>query len=105
MSRRRIILAARPVGVPRASDFRLEETTKPETESVQIVVKAKILSVAPSIRGRMNDTAPYADPVQLGDFMTGEFAGRVIQSRNHKVPEEPYVSGQFEWQGFAVQCN
>lgn len=102
MANRRIVLAARPEGFPRASDFRLEEVPVPEAGDGEFVVQAEFLSVDPYMRGRMNDRASYADPVQLGDVMVGESVGRVVQSRHEKFQEGQYVSGMFGWQEYGV---
>ena len=102
MNNRRILLAKRPVGLPKITDFQLEETAAPEAREGQFVVRAEFLSVDPYMRGRMNDRASYADPVQLGDVMVGETVGRVIQTRHGRFAEGEYVSGRFGWQEFAV---
>lgn len=102
MNNRRIVLAKRPVGVPKITDFRLEESAVPEAREGQFVVRAEFLSVDPYMRGRMNDVASYADPVQLGDVMVGETVGKVIQTRHGRFAEGQYVSGRFGWQEFAV---
>ena len=105
MNNRRIVLAGRPVGVPKTTDFRLEEEAVPEAGPEQFVVQAEFLSVDPYMRGRMNDVASYADPVQLGDVMIGEFVGQVVQSRHDSFPEGQYVSGPFGWQEYAVSSG
>jgi NADPH-dependent curcumin reductase CurA len=102
MKNHRIVLASRPAGAPKTTDFRLEETAAPEPGQGQLLVKAEFLSVDPYMRGRMNDTASYADPVQLDDVMVGESVGRIVQSRHDKYQEGQYVSGQFGWQEFAI---
>lgn len=102
MSNRRIVLAARPEGSPQESDFRLEESAVPEPADGQFVIKAEYLSVDPYMRGRMNDRASYADPVQIGEVMVGESVGRIVQSRHDKFQEGQYVSGMFGWQDYGV---
>lgn len=102
MTNRQVVLAARPEGFPRESDFRLEEVPVPEPGEGEFVVQAEFLSVDPYMRGRMNDRASYADPVQLGDVMVGESVGRIVQSRHEKFQEGQYVSGMFGWQEYGV---
>ncbi len=102
MTNRQILLAARPKGFPQDSDFQLVENPVPEPGDGQFLVQAEVLSVDPYMRGRMNDMASYAQPVQIGEVMVGESVGRVIQSRNAKFPEGTYVSGMFGWQEFAI---
>jgi len=103
MKNRGIVLAARPEGVPKPTDFRLEETVIPEAGEGEFVVKAEFLSVDPYMRGRMNDgAASYADPVALGGVMVGESVGRIIQSRHDGFQEGQYVSGMFGWQEYGL---
>ena len=103
MKNRGIVLAARPEGVPKSTDFCMEETGIPEPGEGEFVVKAEFLSVDPYMRGRMNDgAASYADPVALGGVMVGESVGRIVQSRHDGFQEGQYVSGMFGWQEYGL---
>jgi len=99
---KQILLAARPVGFPKLSDFRLQESPLPQPSDGEILVGVRWLSVDPYMRGRMNEARSYADPVNLGEVMVGGAAGRVLQSRNAKFAEGDYVMGMFGWQEYAV---
>ena len=79
---RQIVLAARPHGRPKLSDFRLEETPVPTPSSGQILLGVQYLSLDPYIRGRMDDRKSYARSLELGEVMVGESVARVIES-NH----------------------
>jgi len=50
----RIVLAARPVGEPKASDFRLEEAPVPTPGPDQVLLRTIWLSLDPYMRGRMS---------------------------------------------------
>ena len=50
---RQIVLAARPVGLPKPSDFRLVETPMPEPGAGELLVRALYLTLDPYMRGRM----------------------------------------------------
>ncbi len=52
---REIRLAARPQGLPRASDFELAETSVPEPADGEALIRNAFISVDPYMRGRMND--------------------------------------------------
>ena len=67
---RQIVLAARPQGKPRLTDFRLEETEIPKPASGQLLLAVQYLSLDPYMRGRMDDRKSYAKPLQLGDVRT-----------------------------------
>jgi len=65
-SAKRVVLVARPVGEPKASDFRLEEYTAPTPGPGQVLLRTIWLSLDPYMRGRMSDGPSYAQPVPIG---------------------------------------
>jgi NADPH-dependent curcumin reductase len=69
---RQVVLAARPEGKPKLTDFRLEETAIPTPAARQLLLGVQYLSLDPYMRGRMDDRKSYAKPLQIGDVMTGE---------------------------------
>ncbi len=85
---RQIVLAARPHGRPKLSDFRLEEAAVPTAGTGQILLEVRYLSLDPYMRGRMDDRKSYAKPLQPGEVMTGETVAQVLTS-NHPA----YVKG------------
>ena len=85
---RQIVLAARPHGRPKLSDFRLEEAAVPTPGTGQILLEVQYLSLDPYMRGRMDDRKSYAKPLQPGEVMTGETVAQVLTS-NHPA----YVKG------------
>ena len=101
-SNRQITLAARPVGFPKDSDFKLVESPISTPNEGEFVVRVIYVSVDPYMRGRMNDAASYAAPVQLGSVMGGGAVGKVISSNNPGFGEGDIVEGPFGWQEYAV---
>ena len=99
---RQILLAARPVGFPKESDFNLVESEIPTPGDGQILVRSIYLSVDPYMRGRMNDVKSYAAPVPIGGVMGGGVVGKVIKSNNPGFKEGEIVEGMFGWQDYAV---
>ncbi|MEK6286601.1 MAG: NADP-dependent oxidoreductase [Acidobacteriota bacterium] len=100
---RQILLAARPVGFPKDSDFKLVETPIPTAGDGQFLVRTIYLSVDPYMRGRMNDVKSYAPPVQIGEVMGGGAVGRVVKSNNSSFQEGDIVEGMsFGWQDYSV---
>lgn len=99
---RQILLAARPVGFPKESDFRLVESPLPTLADGQFLVRSIYLSVDPYMRGRMNDRRSYAEPVKIGDVMVGGVVGEVVQSRHDKFAQGDFAVGMFGWQEYAV---
>jgi len=56
---RQIVLAARPQGKPRLTDFRLEETAIPTAGPGQVLLRVQFLSLDPYMRERMNARESY----------------------------------------------
>src|SRR5713101_3683701 len=94
---RQIVLAARPSGKPRLTDFRLEEVRIPTPRSGQVLLGVQYLSLDPYMRGRMDDRESYAKPLQVGDVMIGEAVARVIASDNPDYSEGDLVLAHTGW--------
>jgi NADPH:quinone reductase len=99
---RRFLLAARPVGLPKESDFKLVDAPLPAPEPGQALVKTVYLSVDPYMRGRITGVRTYADPVLVGDVMVGGTVGQVIESRDPSLQPGDTVAGYWGWQDHAV---
>lgn len=99
---RRIVLAARPVGAPKHSDFRLEETPLPQAGDNEVLLRTVYLSLDPYMRGRMSDAKSYADPVAIDDVMTAGTVSRVVQSNNPQFKEGDWVLSMNGWQEYAL---
>ena len=99
---RRFVLASRPVGLPKESDFKLVEAPLPAPQPEQVLVKTVYLSVDPYMRGRITGVRTYADPVLVGDVMVGGTVGQVIESRDPSLQPGDYVVGYWGWQDLAV---
>ena len=99
---RRIVLASRPQGVPSSENFRMEERPVPEPDEGQILIRNVYLSLDPYMRGRMNESKSYAEPVGLGDVMVGGTVGRVATSRHTDFQEGDWVLSYTGWQDYAL---
>ncbi len=99
---RQVTLAARPVGFPKESDFALGESEVPEPGSGEVLVRAHYLSVDPYQRGRMSEARSYAKPVELGEVMTAQAVGEVVESNDPRFAPGDHVVGQLGWQEYAV---
>ena len=99
---RQFKLAARPVGLPKESDFTLVEAPLSAPQPGEVVVKTTYLSVDPYMRGRITGVRTYADPVNIGDVMVGGAVGQVIESRDPKLQPGDFVVGYWGWQDHAV---
>src|SRR5690348_16957846 len=79
---RQVVLAARPQGKPRPTDFRLEETTIPTPGAGQVLLRVEYLSLDPYMREQMDDRESYAPPTPVGEVMPGESVATVIASHH-----------------------
>jgi NADPH-dependent curcumin reductase CurA len=66
----------------------------------EILIEVKYLSIDPYMRGRMNDGVSYASPAQLGEPMTGETAGVVVESRSNLYKVGDKVCTHKGWQTY-----
>src|SRR3954466_3365895 len=99
---RRIVLASRPVGDPKPSDFRLEDTPVPEPGPGQVLLKTKWLSLDPYMRGRMSDAPSYAKPVDIDEVMEGGTVNEVAASNNDSFKPGEIVLAHTGWQTHAL---
>jgi len=99
---RQFVLAARPVGMPKESDFSLVEAPIPALAHGEVLLRSMYLSVAPSMRRRMTGIRPYPAPVNIGQVMVGGAVGKVVQSLNSQFQPGDVASGYWGWQEFAV---
>lgn len=103
MLNRRIVLASRPQGAPRLSDFRLEEVAPPTPGEGQLLLRTLYLSLDPYMRELMNEVGPaYAPRVELGATMPGGTVNRVVASRHPGFQEGDLVLGNAGWQDYAL---
>jgi NADPH-dependent curcumin reductase CurA len=102
---RQVRLAARPVGYPKETDFRLVESPVPEPGPGEFLVRVIYLSLDPYMRGRMSDARSYVPPVTLGDVMEGGTVGEVVRSNHPGYAVGDIVEGRLGWQEYAVSAG
>ena len=99
---RRIVLASRPVGEPKPSDFRLEEFPVPAPGAGEVLLRTLWLSLDPYMRGRMSDAPSYAAPVGIGEVMEAGTVSEVAASNNDKFAKGDIVLSRAGWQTHAL---
>jgi len=97
-----ILLAQRPEGFPKTSDFKLVTSPLPTPAAGELLVRTLYLSLDPYMRGRMNDAKSYAPPVKLGEVMVGGVVGQVTASNHPKFQPGDFVEGFLGWQTHAL---
>ena len=98
----RIVLASRPVGAPNQSNFRIETTDKPTPVEGEVLLRTIYLSLDPYMRGRMNDSKSYAEPVSIDEVMVGGTVCQVEISNNSEFEIGEWVVAYTGWQKYAV---
>lgn len=95
-------LAARPVGLPKRSDWNYVEEPVRDPGAGEVLVKILYLSLDPAMRGWMNEGRSYIAPVGIGEVMRAGGAGRVIASGNPAFAVGDYVTGALGAQEYAL---
>jgi len=98
---KQVLLAARPKGEVKESDFRIVDIELPALADGEVRVQNHFLSLDPYMRGRMDDAKSYAASVKLGDVMTGGTVGEVVESKNPKFAKGDRVLSMSGWQQYA----
>ncbi len=99
---RQIRLAARPVGLPKRSDWQFTETPVPEPHDGEVLTRVLYLSLDPAMRGWMNEGKSYIAPVGIGDVMRAGGVGKVVASKHPGFAVGDYVSGGLGIQEYAA---
>ena len=99
---KRVVLVARPVGEPKASDFRVEDCPMPAPGEGQVLLRTIWLSLDPYMRGRMSEGPSYAAPVPIGGVMEGGTVCEVIASNHPGFAKGDIVLARAGWQTHAL---
>ena len=102
LQNKQILLAARPDGFPKESDFRLASVTMRDLSPGEVMVRVVYLSVDPYMRGRMNVGESYAQPVAIDEVMGGGAVGVVVESKDPLCAIGTHLSGFFGWQEYVI---
>src|SRR5215475_3975905 len=98
-------LAARPIGLPKATDFAVVDEPVPAVADGEFVVEIDYLSIDPAMRTWMNAGRSYVPPVQIGEVMRALGIGHVIASRHREFAVGDVVSGVFGVQNYALSTG
>src|SRR5438270_4886677 len=99
---KRVVLASRPVGEPKPSDFRIEDYAVPAPAAGEVLLRTIWLSLDPYMRGRMSDGPSYAQPVPIGGVMEGGTVSEVIASNHPGFAKGDIVLSRAGWQTHAA---
>ena len=102
LTNHKFLLAARPVGMPKRSDWNFVEEPVRDPEEGELLVQVLYISLDPAMRGWINDVRSYVPPVQIGEVMPALRVGVVKASHNPAFGAGDYVSGGFGVQEYAL---
>ncbi|HEY6420107.1 MAG TPA: NADP-dependent oxidoreductase [Candidatus Binataceae bacterium] len=101
LKNRQWLLAARPQGLIKETDFSLNETTVAPLADGQVLVRNLAFSFDPTQRGWMSmDT--YMPAIPLGQPMKAGAVGQVVESKRPGLAKGDLVQGLFAWEDFTV---
>jgi NADPH-dependent curcumin reductase CurA len=98
-------LAARPVGLPKETDWAFTEEPAPEPGDDDVLVRIHYISLDPAMRGWMNEGRSYLPPVDVGAVMRAGTVGQVLASRHPGFEAGDYVAGAQGVQELAVSAG
>ncbi len=101
LKNRQWLLAARPQGMIKESDFRWNEAAVPALKDGQILLRNRAFSFDPTQRGWMSmDT--YIPAIPLGHVMLAMAVGEVVESKRPDYAKGDLVQGLFGWEDYTL---
>ncbi len=101
LKNRQWLLAARPQGLIKESDFRWNETAVPALKDGEILVRNLAFSFDPTQRGWMSmDT--YIPAIPIGQVMRASAIGQITESKKQGFAKGDLVQGLFGWEDYTV---
>ncbi|MGZ3619775.1 MAG: NADP-dependent oxidoreductase [Candidatus Binataceae bacterium] len=101
LKNRQWMLAARPQGLIKESDFRWNETTVPPLADGQLLIRNLAFSFDPTQRGWMSmDT--YIPAIPLGQVMKASTVGQVVESKRPGFAKGDLVQSLLGWEDYCV---
>ena len=104
LKNRQWLLAVRPQGLIKESDFRWNETAVAPLNDGQVLIRNLAFSFDPTQRGWMSiDT--YMPAIPLGEVMKAGAVGQVVESRRPELATGDLVQGLFGWEDYTVSAG
>src|ERR1700721_717992 len=98
----KFLLAARPGGMPKRSDWTFIEEPVGEPKEGELLVRVLYISLDPAMRMWINEARSYMPPVGIGEVMRALGVGIGTASRNPAFAAGDHVSGLFGVQEYAL---
>lgn len=99
---RQIVLAARPNGMARLSDFKFVETAVPALKDGEVLYRNTLFSIDPYQRNLMGNGSSEWPTIAIGEPMGGPTVGIVEASNNAAFAVGDHVQSWSGWQTYAI---
>jgi NADPH-dependent curcumin reductase CurA len=99
---KQVLLAQRPSGMLKETDFSIVEKSIPALQENEVLVQIEYISLDPAMRGWMNAGTTYIRGVEIGEVMRAFAAGTVVDSKHPGFLKGDAVTGTMGAQSFAV---
>lgn len=90
---KQLLFVKRPVGEVDDETWSLVTNPIPEIEEGQVLIKQHYISLDPAMRGWMNNSKSYIEPMAIGSVMRAGSVGEVVASKNPKFKVGDYLAG------------
>lgn len=101
-SNRQIVIAARPEGDARRSDFAFVDQPVPVPGAGEVLTRNRLISIDPYQRSLMGNAASELPPIDLGQPMSGPTVAVVEQSRHPDFAVGDHVVAWSGWQQYGL---
>jgi len=95
---RRLLLAARPTGIPGPHNFTADTVPMRAPAAGEVLLETLYLSIDPAMRSWMSDGTGYQQGIPLGEPMRGGGIARVLESRADGFAPGDMVQARLGWQ-------
>jgi NADPH-dependent curcumin reductase CurA len=95
---RRLLLAARPAGIPGPQNFAADSIAARSPERDEVLLETLYLSIDPAMRSWMSEGSSYQQGIPLGTVMRGGGIARVVESASAAFVPGDLVQARVGWQ-------
>ena len=93
MKNTRVLLASRPVGLPKRENWQIETVDTARPGDGEFLAEVFYISLDPAMRGWIKEGKSYIEPVGVGDVMRAGGVARIIESRHPDFEAGDHVVG------------
>ncbi len=93
MNNTRILLASRPVGLPKAENWTIETVETTEPGEGEFLAEVLYISLDPAMRGWIREGKSYIEPVGVGEVMRALGVARIVESQHPAFAVGDHVVG------------